>query len=79
MDLLFTLLACRPASEVERQACMQLLEQLRERYRQAPKDAAALVAIGDAPRDEQLAEDELAAWTQVAITVLASDVALMLY
>ena len=79
LDLLFTLLACRPASEVERQACMQLLEQLRERYRQAPKDAAALVAIGDAPRDEQLAEDELAAWTQVAITVLASDVALMLY
>ena len=79
LDLLFTLLACRSPNSVEREACEKLLGQMRSRYQQSPDDAEALVGIGDAPRDKKLAVDELAAWTQVAITVLASDVALMLY
>ncbi len=52
---------------------------MRERYADAPQDAQLLLAIGDAPRDTQLDPAEHAAWTQVAVTVLASDVAILLY
>jgi len=78
-DRLFTLLACRPASNTERAACAQLLAKMRDRYTDAPADAEALLSVGDAGRDEKLSAAEHAAWTQVAATVLASDVAILLY
>ena len=79
LNLLFTLLACREPTEPERSACATLLETMRERYSSDEEAALSLLAAGDAPRDEALAPVELAAWSQVVITVLASDLALLLY
>jgi mono/diheme cytochrome c family protein len=78
-DLLFTLIACRPPSQTERQACEKLLQAMRTRYQDAEDDALALLAVGEAPRDQELDAVQHAAWTQVAATVLASDVAIVLY
>ena len=79
LDSMFSLLACREPSEVERSACVRLLGAMRDRYREAKDDAESLLSQGDAPRDTELDIVEHAAWTQVAVTVLASDVALLLY
>jgi hypothetical protein len=79
LDLLFTLLASREPTTGERAACEQLRQTMRERYAGAKDDALALLAVGEAPRDETLNPAEHAAWTQVAATVLASDVAILVY
>ncbi|MBT4865583.1 MAG: DUF1553 domain-containing protein, partial [Planctomycetaceae bacterium] len=79
LDLLFKLLASRKPTARERAVCTKLLQSLKERYATAENDALALLSTGDAPRDEKLNPGELAAWSQLAITVLASDVALLLY
>ena len=79
LNLLFTLLACRNPTDSERAACTGLLEKMRARYAGAEKDARALLSAGDAARDETLDPVEHAAWTQVAVTVLASDVAILVY
>ncbi len=52
---------------------------MQTRYQDSKDDALALLSTGDAPRNEALDPAEVAAWTQVSITVLASDVALLLY
>ena len=79
LDLLFTWLACRKPTDGERGACATLLDVMRKRYANAENDALALLATGDAPRDEKLHAAEHAAWTQLGVTVLASDVAILLY
>ena len=79
LDLLFTLLACRKANDNERQTCQGLLDAMRNRYKEAEKDAIALLSTGEAARDEKLNPAEHAAWTQVVITLLASDLAILLY
>jgi len=79
LDLLFTLIASRPPNDGERKACDTLLEKMQERYQSSKDDALALLSTGDAPRNETLDPVEVATWTQIAITVLASDVALLLY
>ena len=79
LNLLFTLLASRLPSDAERTACSKLLDAMRDRYGEAENEALALLATGDAPRDATLNPVELASWTQVAVIVLASDVALLLY
>ena len=79
LDKLFLLLGSRAASKVERDACMSLLEHMKQRYTEAKDDALALLSTGEAPRDETLDPAEHAAWTKVAATVLASDVAIRLY
>jgi len=76
---MFNLLACRDPNESERAACMKLLKTMRFRYAGAEEDALGLLSTGDAPRDQSLNLAEHAAWTQVAATVLASDVAILLY
>ena len=80
LQLLFQLLASRPPTDAQRDACLQLLTQMRQRYQQSPDDAQKLLNVG---RPSALEGDqqqvELAAWTQVAITVLASDLAILLY
>ena len=78
-DLLFGLLACREPTEVELRACTPLLESMRKRYSKSKDDAIALLSIGEAARNEELDVAEHAAWTQVAVTVLASDIAIMLW
>ena len=79
LDLLFTLLASRKPSDIERAACTKLLQSMQERYAAADQDALALLSTGDTPRDQKLNPFEHAAWAQLAITVLASDIAILLY
>ncbi len=71
LNLLFTLLASREPTAEERAVCRNLLETMRKRYSAAETDAAALLSSEAAP--------EAAAWTQVANTMLASDLAILLF
>jgi len=52
---------------------------MQTRYQSAKEDALALLSTGNSPRNEALNPAEVAAWSQVATTVLASDVALLLH
>ena len=79
LDLMFTLLACREPNAAEREACNQLLNTMRDRYAASEKDARDLLNTGEVPRDKSLNSTDHAAWTQMAATVLASDLALMLF
>ena len=79
VDYLFGLLACRKPSDAERKACMELLQKMDRRYGGSEKDAIALLGSGDATRNEVHAPAKLAAWTQLATTVLASDIAILVY
>jgi hypothetical protein len=79
LNLLFKLLACRHPTDHERAVCTKLLRAMRERYADAEKDALALLATGEIPGDQKFKPAEHAAWTQLAVTVLASDVSLLLY
>ena len=79
LNLLFTMLACRPPGETERSACTQLLTVMKQRYRNSKEDAVALLAIGEIPRNKELDAVEVAAWSQVTTIVLASDAAILLY
>ena len=58
---------------------MALFAKLKYRYKANEGDAKKLLSIGDSPRDEKLNVVDHAAWTQVILTVLASDVALWVY
>jgi hypothetical protein len=49
----------------------EALAHFRTRYRAAPEDGARLLEVGEAPLPEGVAEDELAAWTVVASSVLS--------
>ena len=52
---------------------------MKQRYSDSPEDAEALLNIGEVKRNTQLNAVEVAAWTQVSATVLASDQAILLY
>ena len=79
LNYLYELLACRSATPVERDACLRLLGLMKSRYASATQDAKALLSTGDSPIHPDLLPVDLAAWTQVTSTVLASDVALSLF
>lgn len=79
LDLLYKLLACRQALPREGRACLALLDTMNSRYAAAPEEAKALLTTGDSPANPDLNPVELAAWTQVITTVLASDIALSLF
>lgn len=79
LDAVFELLASRAPGKEERQACMNLLNSMRQRFVDAPADADSLLAIGEAPTDRSLDAAEHAAWTQVTMTILASDLTILLY
>lgn len=79
LDLAFELLACRKPTESERKACMDLWRRMGKRYVETKDDAIALLSQGEAPREGTLDEPELAALTQVCVTLLASDAAILLY
>lgn len=79
INLMFNLLAGRQAEPAEINICMNLVNQMQQRYAKAPNDAEQLLQIGDAPRNESLTAAEHAAWTQLAMTMLASDLAILLY
>ncbi len=79
IDLMFRLLAHRPPSDDQRRACLDLLDQAKQRYAAAPQDAKALLSIGESTRDSSIDLIEQAAWTQLTTTILASDLAILLY
>ncbi|QEG01828.1 Planctomycete cytochrome C [Stieleria maiorica] len=79
LELLFRLIASRGPSPTEADAVEKLRQQMLQRYRENLDDAGILLATGDAARDESLDPAEHAAWTQVALTLLASDLAIILY
>ncbi len=79
LDLLFTTVACRPPTDSERMAATKLLTIMRARFEDSPQDAQQLLSIGEVAVDPEFPSSELAAWSQVAATVLASDLSIMLY
>ena len=79
LSLLFRLLASRKPDPTEQRICLELLARTKQRYASAEPDATALVSVGNAKRDESLDATDVAAWTQVCNTVLASDLAILLY
>ena len=79
INYLFRLLASRNSKESEMRALSGLLQQARTRFRSTTEDAKSLLSLGMSKLDETLDPIEVAAWTQVASTVLASDPAILLY
>ncbi|MDG1362589.1 MAG: PSD1 and planctomycete cytochrome C domain-containing protein [Akkermansiaceae bacterium] len=79
LNHLYQILACRPSLPRESKACLDLLATMKKRYASSPEEANALLSTGEAPINSELNPAELAAWTQVATTVLATDVALSLF
>jgi hypothetical protein len=78
VNLLFKLLASREASAVEQQAIGSLITNLRTHYADSEDDARALLAIGDAENNEDLDPTDHAVWTLIAVTILASDPAILI-
>ena len=78
-DLMFRLLACRKPTTAEQNACRTLLDTMRNRFKDDKTSAEALLVTGDAAREPKSNAVEHAAWTQVTSTVLASDIAILLY
>ena len=79
LNHLYQILACRPSLPRESKACLDLLATMKKRYTSSTEEANALLSTGEAPINSELNPAELAAWTQVATTVLATDVALSLF
>lgn len=79
LEGLWKALTCRPPTPTEQQVCLDLLQQLRQRYETDPESVEELLSIGEAKTKEGIDPIETAAWTQVVTTVLASDVAILLY
>ncbi len=72
LDQLFLLLASRKPTDSEKEVCLSLLESSREKFSKNLDDATALV--GQDVNDEA----EVASWTQLCVTVMASDIAIRL-
>ena len=79
LDLIFGLVACRKPHETEQAACKGLLKKMRERFKNDQTSVDQLLGIGDKQRKKKINAKELAAWTQVCSTILASDAAILLY
>jgi hypothetical protein len=79
MEYLFSLLTSRKPKTAEATALSELLGQAKSRFAKSPEDAKEILSQGLSPKDESLQSAEVAAWTQVAATVLASDPAILLY
>ncbi len=79
INMIFQLLACRDPNQTERDACVELLEKMKKRFNANPEDATELLKVGESPRDKTQNVADQAAWTQVAIAVLASDLSISLY
>ncbi|MFK7738158.1 MAG: PSD1 and planctomycete cytochrome C domain-containing protein [Pirellulaceae bacterium] len=78
LRMLFELIACRKPNESEADACLGLLDTMRSRFSGDQASAEALLSQGNAEVDTTLEPSEIAAWAQVSMTVLASDIALVL-
>jgi hypothetical protein len=79
LNRLFLQLTGRAPNPTEAAACIDLLEQMRREYQANPSLATELIQVGDTPTSPELNPIELAAWTQVTATLLASDPVILLY
>jgi hypothetical protein len=79
IDFLFQILASRKPSQIEHAALAGLLDSARSRFSNFPESAESLLSIGLAKLDSSLDSRDVAAWTQVSSTVLASDPVILLY
>ena len=79
IDFLFQMLASRKPTRIERDALVTLLDSARNRFSNTPESADSLLSIGLAKLDSTLDAKDVAAWTQVSSTVLASDPVILLY
>jgi len=73
MRFAFRLATARQPTEREEAILLELFERQRRRFAAAPDEAAELLQVGDAPRNTHLDTVELAAWTNVAATILNLD------
>ena len=64
---------CRPLRAEEGSILQASLTDLRAHYRAHPKDAEALLQVGEAEPDQKLAQADLAAWTMLCNQVLNLD------
>jgi hypothetical protein len=79
---LYKTLAGRAPSELEQTVCLQLLADFRQRFEQFPADARSLYEANVTQLTEEMDAAELnetVAWSQVVMTVLASEAVIMLY
>lgn len=67
----------RPATDAETKVLERLAQSQRSRFTANPKQAEALLGVGESPRDAAVPAVEHAAWTIVASTVLNLDEFLM--
>lgn len=79
LEDIFLKLTSRKPSEKEARICMDLLAQMKARFRDDVESANRLVSVGAYSRVEGVDAVEHAAWTQVVITLLASDLSILLY
>ncbi|MEC8420939.1 MAG: DUF1553 domain-containing protein [Verrucomicrobiota bacterium] len=79
IDFLFQILASRKPNEIEHDALAGLLDDARNRFSNSPESADSLLSTGLANLDSSLDSRDVAAWTQVSSTVLASDPVILLY
>ena len=79
LNFLFRLLVSREPKEAEEKALVGLLGQARSRFGESVEDANSLLSTGMALVDNSLDPVEVAAWSQVVSTVLASDPVILLY
>jgi hypothetical protein len=79
LDLLFHLLASRETNEIEKQVLIPMLNTSRQKFTDSPEEAKQLLSLGEYSIGDEIDPAELAAWTLLTNTVLASDAAIMLY
>ncbi|WP_339912257.1 DUF1553 domain-containing protein [Symmachiella dynata] len=76
IDHLFRQVLCRPVRGREQSIVQRDLNDFLAYYQSHPKDAAALIAVGESKADETLDAAQLAAWTLLANQILNLDEAL---
>jgi hypothetical protein len=77
IEWVFRSLLARKPRDAEHQLLVNSLERLREEFRADSESAAALLAVGEAPRDESLDQVEHAAWTALCNALFNLDEALV--
>lgn len=76
LDFMAERLLARPLRPAEQKITGKVLHDLLDRYHKAPKDAEALISVGESKADTSLDRPTLAAYTMVANELLNTDEAL---
>ena len=73
IDAIMKRVLARPASSQEREILLRGLNRTRGQFADGSKDALALISVGESTPDEQIAPNELAAWTNLCLAILNLD------